>query len=108
MLFSRTPSISVQEAAERLATREPVLVDVREPVEARSGRIPGACQIPLSQLRSRLDELDRHSRVAFLCQSGVRSARATKIARKAGYDASNVRGGMIAWKSTGLPISRRG
>ena len=44
--------------------------------------------------------------VAFLCHSGARSSRATAIAIKAGYDAVNVRGGMIAWNRAGLPVAR--
>jgi len=44
--------------------------------------------------------------VAFLCHSGARSSRATGIAIKAGHDAVNVRGGVIAWTRAGLPLTR--
>ena len=65
----------------------------------------GAINIPLGQLRARLRELDRDRQVAFVCHSGARSSRATGIAIKAGYDAINVRGGMIAWTRAGLPLT---
>ena len=74
-----------------------MLVDVRQPGELQRGRVRGSLNIPLGQLRDRLHELDRDLQVAFLCHSGARSSRATAIALKAGYDALNVRGGMIAW-----------
>lgn len=106
MFFSRNPSISAEEAAARLATHELVLVDVRQAVEVKGGRVPGSVNIPLTQLSDRLGELDRAAQIAFLCHSGARSARATAIARKAGYDALNVRGGTIAWKRAGLALRR--
>lgn len=106
MLFSRTRSISPAEALEQHRTGGLVLVDVREPVELRQARIKGARHIPLGELDARLGELDRATPVAFVCQSGVRSARATKAAAKAGLDAVNVSGGVSAWSRAGLPLTR--
>lgn len=105
MFFSRKPSITPEQAAAGVAKRELLLVDVREPVELRPGSMRDAINIPLGQLRARLRELDRDRRVAFVCHSGARSSRATGIAIKAGYDAINVRGGMIAWTRAGLPLT---
>ncbi len=104
--LSPKPSITPAQAAEGLGARELVLVDVRQPDELAGGRVRGAVNIPLGQLGSRLPELDAERRVAFLCHTGARSTRATSIALKAGYDAVNVRGGVIAWTGAGLPLSR--
>ena len=106
MLFTRKPSITPEQAASGLANRELVLVDVRQALEVQRGRIHGAVNIPLRQLRGRLPELDRDRPVAFLCHSGARSSRATGIAIKAGYDAVNVQGGLIGWRRAGLPVTR--
>jgi len=106
MLFTRKPSITVEQASAAVASREFVLVDVRQPAELRRGRVHGSVHIPLTELRDRLHELDPQRQVAFLCHSGARSSRATGIAIKAGYDAVNVRGGMIAWNRAGLPLTR--
>ena len=106
MFFTRKPSITPEQAAAGVARRELVLVDVRQPAELRGGRVRGAVNIPLTQLRARLHELEHGRQVAFLCHSGARSSRATAIAMKAGYDAVNVRGGMMAWNRGGLPLSR--
>ena len=106
MLFTRKPSITPEQAASGLANRELVLVDVRQALEVERGRIHGAVNIPLRQLRGRLPELDRDRPVAFLCHSGARSSRATGIAIKAGYDAVNVQGGLIGWRRAGLPVTR--
>ena len=106
MLFSRTRSITPAEALEQQRAGGLVLVDVREPAEVRQGRIKGARNIPLGQLGARLGELERGKRVAFVCQSGMRSARATKAAAKAGLDAVNVSGGLAGWSRAGLPLAR--
>ena len=106
MLFTRKPSITADQASARVSTRELVLVDVRQPAELRHGRVHGSVNIPLAELRDRVHELDAQRQVAFLCHSGARSSRATAIAIKAGYDAVNVRGGMIAWNRAGLPVAR--
>ena len=104
-LFTRKPSIAPDEAAARLVRRELQLVDVRQPSELRRGSVRGSVNVPLSQLRGRLHELDPDRPIAFLCHSGARSSRATGIALKAGYDAVNVRGGLIAWNRAGLPVA---
>ena len=106
MFFARKPTISPEQAAAAVAKRELVLIDVREPGELRGGRVRGAINIPLGQLRARVHELEHGRQVAFLCHSGARSSRATGIAIKAGYDAVNVRGGLIAWSRAGLPLKR--
>jgi rhodanese-related sulfurtransferase len=106
MFLRRRPSIAPEEAARRLAADELVLVDVRESAELRGGRVRGAINIPLRELAARVGELDGGRPVAFLCRSGARSSSATRIAAKAGVDAVNVRGGVLAWTRAGLPMSR--
>ena len=63
----------------------------------------GAINIPLGQLRARVHELKHGRRIASLCHSGARSSRATGIAIKAGYDAVNVRGGVIPGPAPACP-----
>jgi rhodanese-related sulfurtransferase len=106
LIFQRKPSITPEQAAERLAAGELVLVDVREPAEVREAHVEGATNIPLGELRHRVAELERRP-VAFLCRSGARSSMATGAALKAGHDAVNVKGGMIAWSRAGLPLTRK-
>jgi adenylyltransferase/sulfurtransferase len=54
----------------------------------------------------RLNELPNQP-VAFICQSGRRSAMAATAARRAGLDAHNVSGGMTAWERHGLDTDGR-
>jgi rhodanese-related sulfurtransferase len=100
-----TPSISVEEAAALAGDGRLLLVDVREAGEVAQAAVPGARHIPLRQLATRSDELPRDRRIGFVCRSGSRSAGATKAALKAGFDAVNVKGGVMAWSRAGLPLS---
>jgi rhodanese-related sulfurtransferase len=106
MLFKRAPAITPAEAMNRVAAGEITLVDVREAAELRAGRPSDAVHIPLRELPGRLTELDADRPVAFLCRSGSRSSRAARLATKAGYDALNVRGGLLAWSRAELPLTR--
>lgn len=75
------------------------LVDVREPGEVGAGTLPGAVNIPLGDLSSRLGELDPARRVVVLCRSGNRSATGAQILVAAGFtDVVNLAGGMLAYQ----------
>ena len=74
------------------------LLDVREPEEFQICRIPGSTLIPLSELPSRLVELEGRSEMVVHCKSGVRSAKAVKLLREAGFKkAKNLSGGILRW-----------
>jgi sulfur-carrier protein adenylyltransferase/sulfurtransferase len=75
------------------------LIDVREPYEHAQSRIEGSVLIPLGVLEERLSEIPRDLPVVAHCQSGGRSARATEILRRNGYEAHNLIGGIRAWNS---------
>lgn len=81
------------------------LVDVREVGERRT-IAPGvpSTHVPLATLAARLADLPAQRPVAFVCQAGGRSAKAAAAAQRAGLDARNVTGGMLAWDAAGLPV----
>lgn len=86
------------EATRAAAAGSLQLVDVRDAAEVAADRVPHARNIPLVELKRRLDELDGSRPVAFICRSGMRSGMAVKIARSRGIDAVNVAGGVIEWR----------
>jgi NADPH-dependent 2,4-dienoyl-CoA reductase/sulfur reductase-like enzyme/rhodanese-related sulfurtransferase len=75
---------------------EGVILDVREPFELAVEDVEGAVNIPLGQLRSRLDELPRDKTIHVICRSGQRAYYATRLLLQQGYDARNVSGGMLS------------
>ncbi|MCY9694212.1 rhodanese-like domain-containing protein [Paenibacillus alginolyticus] len=75
-----------------------LLVDVREPGEFKGGFIPGARNIPLSQINGRLAEIPKDRDVLLYCRSGMRSKNAARILRKNGYTKlAHLQGGIGAW-----------
>lgn len=78
-----------------------LLLDVREPFEHASARIDGAVLMPMGQVLDHLDQLPKDRPIVVQCQSGQRSARVTSALRAKGFDATNLTGGIIAWKRAG-------
>lgn len=81
-----------------------VLIDVREAGEYADGHVPGAVLIPMGQLTSRLDELDRKAPVHLICASGNRSGAVADVLAARRFDAVNVLGGTTAWIRSGRPV----
>ena len=83
------------------------VIDVREPSEFSDqlGHIRGARLVPLSQLTSRLPEIDRSRPVVTVCRSGARSAQASVLLGKSGFErVANLAGGMLRWRAQSLPV----
>nr|WP_280842317.1 FAD-dependent oxidoreductase [Kocuria subflava] len=80
-----------------------LVLDVRQESELEVERIPGALNIPHTQLRERLDEVRAaagHKPVRVLCRSGVRSAIAHRVLAQAGFDSASLSGGMLTLLDT--------
>jgi len=93
------PATDVKRAVEGSPASEYVLVDVREPHEFARGHLPGALLIPLGELPSRTDEIERGRPVYAYCQSGNRSRSAAGILSGAGFThAASMRGGIAAYE----------
>ena len=69
------------------------LLDTRTVGEFRRGHIDGFRNIPVDELRQRLDELDPAKPVYVICQSGLRSYIAVRILEGSGFTAYNFSGG---------------
>ena len=69
------------------------LLDVRTVREFGNGHIEGFINIPVDELRERLDEIEKDKPVYVICQSGLRSYIGTRILEGNGYTAYNFAGG---------------
>jgi rhodanese-related sulfurtransferase len=74
------------------------LVDVRSPEEFARGSVPGAVNIPIEQLRERLDELPREKTILAYCQVGQRGYLATRVLAQRGFNVANLSGGYTTYK----------
>jgi len=86
----------------------PLLIDVRTPAEFADGRVPGAKNMPLDQLDSKLAELESHKdqEIYVVCRSGARSARASSMLASKGFKPVNIEGGTLAWQAAGNPTEK--
>lgn len=82
------------------------VLDVRPPDEFASGHLPGAVNIPLSDLGKRLKDLPKDHEVIAYCRGAycVLSFEAVAELRKKGYKARRLQEGYPEWKAAGLPI----
>ncbi|MEU7763607.1 rhodanese-like domain-containing protein [Nocardia sp. NPDC049190] len=89
-------------------TARPILLDVREDDEWQLGHAPGAIHIPMVDVPARLDELAYDADLYVICRQGGRSLQVVEYLTHVGYDAIQVRGGMVAWQQAGRPLSADG
>lgn len=92
-------SISTEELKGMLKDKSKQFIDVRTPGEYKGRHLKEFKNIPLNAVKSQLGSLDKSKETIVICQSGMRSAQAAKILKKAGFtNVLNVTGGMSAWR----------
>lgn len=72
---------------------EDFVLDVRTPQEFAAGHIAGSVNIPLDELRERLSELPRDTKITVTCAVGLRGYIAARVLAGHGFDAVNLTGG---------------
>lgn len=78
----------------------PLVLDVRSPSEAAAAAVPGSVNIPLGELRRRLDELPRDREIWVHCGVGQRSYYAARILRQRGFHVRNLSGGLRSYQAS--------
>ncbi len=84
---------------EKMGDDQRFLVDVRTPQEFAQGHIDGAVNIPIDELRERIDEVPKDRPVVAYCKVGIRGYLATRVLAQRGYDVCNLSGGYTTWCS---------
>jgi rhodanese-related sulfurtransferase/DNA-binding transcriptional ArsR family regulator len=85
------------------------VLDVRPPEDYDSGHLPGAVNIPLSQLEEHLDELDADQEIVAYCRGPhcILAFDAVARLRQKGLTANRLEGGFPEWKLKGLPVESK-
>ncbi|PYS47388.1 MAG: hypothetical protein DMF68_16155 [Acidobacteria bacterium] len=94
--------ITATELKQRLDNDEDIqIIDVREPNEYATARIPNSIHIPLGQILNRMSEIDPARETVVHCKMGGRSARAIEALAHAGFQGNlkNLKGGITAWSN---------
>ena len=89
--------VSPTEAQDRIA-KGGKWIDVREPGEAKQGRLPGALSVPMGEIRKKMSDLDKSASYVCYCQNGRLSSTAAFLLRQHGYNVGVLRGGLQALK----------
>jgi len=98
------PEVGPEEAQEMLTRGGAQLIDVREPWEYEQAHIAGGRLIPMGEVPGRLAEIDPDVPAIVYCRSGARSGKIVTMLRSTGYrEASNLKGGILAWTNARLP-----
>ena len=79
--------------------KDDFILDVRTPAEFARGSIPNAKNIHVDVIRSKLDELPRDKTINLYCTVGFRSYVACRILEQNGFDARNLPGGYITYRT---------
>jgi len=95
--IAATPLVSAEDLLD--GDVDAVVLDVRSPHEWRAGHVPGAINIPVGEIPSRLGELPTDRPIATICEGGYRSSLAASLLAQEGADALNVTGGMAAYRA---------
>ncbi len=98
--------IPATELLDRIKDGLVTVLDVRPPEEYQSGHVPGAINVPLSELEAHLSQLDPQQEVVAYCRGPhcVLAFDAVEQLRKKGITAHRMEDGFPEWKSAGLPI----
>jgi NADPH-dependent 2,4-dienoyl-CoA reductase/sulfur reductase-like enzyme/rhodanese-related sulfurtransferase len=76
------------------------LLDVRTNAEFEAGHIPNAVNIPVDEIRDRMQEIPTNRPVYIYCEAGLRGYLAQRILRQTGYETvANLSGGYVSWKA---------
>ena len=93
LLNGMHPQVDLETLLALPADERPFLLDVRTEKEFGNGHLPGAVNIPVDELRQRIEELPQDQPIAVGCQVGQRGYIATRILLQQGFDAVNISGG---------------
>lgn len=87
------------EVKEKLKNPNYLLLDVRTESERKRKSINGSVHIPVTQLKSRLGDLEKYKNkeIICFCHSGSRSLSAASILHRKGFNAANMKGGIAKW-----------
>jgi rhodanese-related sulfurtransferase len=98
------PEIDVDALAALREHSDVRLIDVREPDEYETARVPGAVSVPLATVPEHVDRFRGDGPTYVICQAGGRSLRACEFVAEHGIDVVNVAGGTGAWIASGRDV----
>ncbi len=103
-------SVTPAQSTQMINRDDALILDVRENNEYSEGHILNSLHIPLSSLKTRMKDIEKHKskKVIIACRSGHRSSQACANLKKQGFEqVFNLSGGVMAWESANLPLVKK-
>jgi len=103
-------SVDPVAATDLINHQQAVVVDIRPSADFHKGHIINAINIPSNGFANQISTLNKHKEKPIIvsCRSGAQSAGACAQLRKAGFEqVYNLKGGILAWQSGNLPVTRK-
>jgi rhodanese-related sulfurtransferase len=103
-------NVDPQQATMMINHEDAVVVDVRPMSDFNKGHIVNSINIPFNGFTNQMGQLEKKKKKPIIvsCRSGSQSQSACRQLRKAGFEnVYNLRGGIMAWQSANLPVSKK-
>ena len=110
MALGEKGSVDPSAATEMINHQQAVVLDVRPSADFHKGHIINAISIPSNGFSNQISTLNKHKDKPIIvsCRSGAQSSGACQLLRKSGFEqVYNLKGGILAWQSANLPITRK-
>lgn len=110
LLVGSKGSVDPMQATEMMNHRDAAVIDVRPAADYAKGHIINALNIPMNGFKNQLATLAKYKGKPIIvsCRSGSQSSMACSQLRKEGLEeVYNLRGGLMAWESASLPLTRK-
>ena len=105
--FKKYAVVDTHAAVSLMDDDELIILDVREEKERSSGFINNDINIPMSQVKNKMDSLDKSKNILVYCKSGTRSDQISGFLSKNEFqNVSSLKGGFNAWQKAELPIQK--
>ena len=105
--FKKYAVVDINAAVSLMDDDELIILDVREEKERSSGFINNDINIPMSQVKNKMDSLDKSKNILVYCKSGTRSDQISGFLCKNEFqNVSSLKGGFNAWQKAELPIQK--
>jgi len=103
----QTPALTPEQLLElQKKTPQPVVVDVRNFNEYKSGHIPGAINIPHNKIARQLEKLEGAGHVVLYCSNGRRTRQAEQVLLDNMVDnVFHLQGGLMGWRQQRLRLT---
>lgn len=100
-------TLSQHQATRMVNNDEAVIVDLREAKEFNKGHIPGAINIPFAKLSQHIGELEPHrdKTIILVDKLGQQTGGAGQTLNAAGFTPARLKGGMVEWQNSSLPVA---